>query len=70
MAKNKKSREPRLPHATEATVLVSLLCALGYKHLFSKQIAERWKKYAVAKAIGNTKSALFHFKVLKEHVFE
>lgn len=73
MAKNQKTREPYLPYlpnATEAAVLVSLLCTLGYKHLFSKQIAEQWKKYAIAKAKGNAKSALFHFQVLKEHVFE
>ena len=70
MAKNQKTREPYLPNATEATVLVALLCTLGYKHLFSKQIAERWKKYAIAKAKGNAKSALFHFHVLNEHVFE
>ena len=70
MAKKPKTREPRLPTVTEATVLVSMLCNLGYEHLFSEQIVERWKEYAIAKAKGDAKSALFHFQVLEEHVFE
>lgn len=70
MTKDQKTRGPSLPDATEATALVSLLCALGYEHLFSKQIVERWKKYADAKVKGDAQSALFHFQVLTEHVFE
>lgn len=70
MAKSQKTREPSFPNATEATALVSLLCSLGYKHLFSELITERWQQYADAKAKGDAKSTLFHFQLLKEHVFE
>ena len=70
MARNQRTHEPHLPTVTEATALVSVLCNLGYEHLFSEQIVERWKEYAIAKAKGDAKSALFHFQVLEEHVFE
>lgn len=70
MTKNQITREPSVLDATEATALVSLLCTLGYEHLFSEQIVERWQEYAIAKAKGDAQSALFHFQVLKEHVFE
>ena len=70
MTKDQKTCGPSLPDATEATALVSLLCSLGYKHLFSELITERWQQYADAKAKGDAKSALFHFQVLEEHVFE
>ena len=70
MAKNQKPCDPRIPNVTEATVLVSLLCTLGYEHLFNEQIVERWKEYTIAKAKGDAKSALFHFQVLEEHVWD